>query len=245
MEKRKQKKIVIALLFFLIFIFTPGVLFYLQTFSNNGGGFLYTPEELIVREKKLIEVSEDRADLVALVENPNSTFGAQALSYQFSGWSSGGEEEVVKSGETFILPGQSKHIIEPEVVEKEIDFSKGIEFEFQVKKWKNLDSYQPPSLWVAQPSYEVLEEGRNYLRVEGSLINDSFFRFKTAYVRVLVRDSAGKLVGVTKTRAGDLRPEEQRDFTTFINYRLPSIGKLEFEADTNVFTNESFLDQYE
>lgn len=245
MSKRNLKKLTIASIFFL-FILAPAVALFLffSKGANQENGFHPQPLKIEILKTGALPTNEGKFDFFAQIKNPNSFFGAPKIDYSFRVQTGVNQSTLLKQGQSFILPGQTKYIIETSVPVKSKDLEH-ITFTIEETKWKYVSRYQAPSLWVADENYKLLKQGPHYAQISGTLINDSFLDFERVFIRGIFVGTNHKVIGVTQTMVDDIKSGTKREFKMFVGYKLPPIKEVKVEPDTNIFLNSDFLESYD
>lgn len=183
-----------------------------------------TYDDLAVVSTALFRSGPHRADLLAIVRNPNADAGVRKVPYTFDVRS--GDRTVASiRGETFFLPGQEKPVaaihaaVPPE--------GTAVVVRFGSPEWVSVKSdFRPPSLIVVSRSGVVRETGEDptslprnaagpdaSYEVKGVLANESELDFLTVEVTALGVGEDGDLLGVGQTFVGSLLALERREFT--------------------------------
>lgn len=257
---RLIKQIVIALIFFLILAGIGYLIYYSnRTVPSCDDGILNQSEERIdcggscvpcqlidiedieILLVKAIPTQDNFYDLIVQIRNPNQNYGSERVPYKFQIYDLENNLTLEFSGLTFILPNQSKYLIETKV-----EFSiltPGIEFSLGEVEWKKLKDYQPPQLVVQQKEYRLLGDNQpGFSQVRGVLINRSNFGFEMINIDVLLLDSSQNILAVNVTEIRTLLAGQERDF--FITWPREIQGQVvsvEIEAETDIFDSNNYL----
>ncbi len=206
-----------------------------------------TIKDVQVEWVKFLRLEDNRYDLVARISNPNPNFGLAKLNYIFKIYNSTGQDIKEQRGNSFILPGQEKYLIEGN-----ISVSESIaDIELTVEKSSNEDwqkinaDYRLPNIYVLNKEFKSLTNQPGVSQASGVIKNDSAFDFDNIVVSIILFDSSGGIVGVNKTEAHTVLAGEERYFSalwfTPINGQVAS---LEMQADTNLLSDENFIQKY-
>jgi len=260
MHKRTLKRIIIALVFLLIL---SAIVFLVYSLSrpaptcfdkirNQGeedidcGGPCSSCEFLGVKNIEVLSVKSvptqnNFYDLMAQIKNPNQNYGSGKVPFAFKVYDSNGNLIVQFSGQTYILPNQTKYIIKSKA-EISRSFNKA-EVSFGEIKWEKLIDYQAPDLVIQQKEYQLLDyQGSGFSQAKGALVNKSDFDFNQVDVDILLFDSSGRLVGLNTTAINTLLSGQKRDFVaTWFNEIGGQITVVEMEAETNIFDQDNYL----
>ena len=183
--------------------------------------------------------SNDKADLMGVITNPNPDWSAKTLLYTFTG--GGGTSQPVES---FILPGETKTlsdlgvpssgtgtskpklvITDTEWIRKKQDLPE-LNFEF-----KDLE-YQ-----TAEP---VSSDGAAGSIVSGTVLNKSAFGFYETKVTVVLMYS-GVPVGVGVTRINDFKSFEERPIELRFPDRYPIGVDMIPEIEVNILDEDNLI----
>ncbi len=260
MVSRVFKQIIIAAVFFLIL---SGFGFLIYAFSQPKptcfDGIRNQEEEGIdcggpcleceLKEIKGIEVLWIEAvrnqnnfyDLAAKIKNPNQNYGSGEVPYQFKIYDRDNNLITEISGQTYILPNQTKYLITARV---EVNRSlKRINLSFGEIDWQKLSDAEMPQLAIQQKEYHQLKESEpGFSQVRGVLVNKSSFDFEQVDIDILLYDSLNKLVGVNRTEIKTLLSGQERDFfATWFSEIDSQVVFVEMEAETNIFDPDNYL----
>src|SRR3989344_1402709 len=203
---------------------------------------------LEVRESYLFKIKDEvggLADYDGLfqVTNLNTKFGAEAVNYELSIVDSVGASLLKKTGQFYILPGQTKYIYEPTLRTR----SSAVRAELKITTpvWQELTGIfrEDVGFTVKSKDYIVNDRPGIFSRVNGIMFNASDFDFdRVNVVVVLFKD--GQPVGAGSTILTTFPAKSDRFYEiTWVN-PLPTPDRVEIEANTNVFENSNFLRKY-
>lgn len=245
MSERNLKKLTIASIFFL-FILAIAVALFLIFSKDEEQGNDSRPQPLDIKVVKVgaLSTNESKFDFFAQIKNPNSFFGAPKIKYSFRLKPGADESTLLKTGQSFLLPGQTKYIIETSVPVENRGLE-NISLTIKQTKWEYVSRYQALSLWVADKSYKLLKQGPHFAQISGTLINDSFFDFERVFIKGIFVGVNDEVVGVTQTVVDDIKSGKERDFKMFVDHKIPFIKEVKVEPDTNIFLNSDFLESYD
>lgn len=192
-------------------------------------------EALIVRATRLFRSASERADLFALVRNPNAEAGIREVPYAFT--VRAGDRMVSEvPGTTYLLPGQEKPVVALNVpVPAEAD---QVELHFGKPVWVAVaPSFRGPSLVPVSRVHRVLDGVSPRYEVKGVLANESDLDYLTVDVTALGLDADGTFLGVGKTLLGSLLSRERREYT--VSWPLPLgavVSEVRVYPEVNVFS---------
>lgn len=196
--------------------------------------------ELEVISAKAIKTQENYFDLVAKIKNPNKDAGAKSFSYVFNLYDSGNNPIFSKEGSSYILPQQTKYIIEQKVSVSSKIYN--IEFKILNVFWQELSGYEEPELLIRNQNFEQSE---NFSRVTATMENRSNYDFDTIDIYAILFDKNSEILAVGKTEVKTIFSKENRYFE--IAWFFPVNGqvtKADVMAETDVFLDENFMRRY-
>lgn len=200
--------------------------------------------DLEIGNKRYIDSGvEGKYDYWAEVSNPNNIFGGQNFKYKITFKDADGNIAGERSGQSFILPGEKKYIIENNIPAKN---PAGSEFSISDVKWNEFnDDYEKPALDIVNKSYNEINSGTGFSEAKGLLKNESTFDFNIIKVKVLLKDETGKIVALNSTEMSAVKSREEREFRVFWPARFPGkVSNIEAQAEVNVFDSQNFLKRY-
>ena len=125
-------------------------------------------------------------DLYGIVTNPNQTLGSDSFDYQFTVKNSSGSVIAAKSGTDFILPGETKYIVEPNVPMQ--DTPAVAELTIGKAEWQEANEfYEAPQLKVVNKNYSEITNGVGFAEATGLLKNESSLAFATVKLEIILR----------------------------------------------------------
>ena len=204
---------------------------------------VYTAQDLIIKEKTFVSAGMETYDVMARISNPNNQLGGSSFSYEFTLKDASGNVLAKKSGNSFILPVESKYIIETGLVSKISPAT--VEISVSAPKWEEFFGYEKPELNIYNKRYELISSGVGYSEAKGLLRNESAFDFSTIKINVVLRDENGNPVAFNKTEMNTINAGEERDFRLLWPINFPgSVQGVEMEAEADVFKTETFTKKY-
>jgi len=180
-------------------------------------------------------------DLIAQIKNPNQNYGCGNIPYQFELYDTSNNLVGQVSGTTFILPNQTKYLIQMRV-ESSSPVNK-VNLSFGKVEWQELRDYQLPQLVIQQKEYHLLgSEEAGFSQVRAVLVNKSNFDFEKIGIDILLFDSSRRLLAVNATEVGASLSGQRRDFiATWFREISGSVSFVEMEAETNIFDPDNYL----
>lgn len=198
-------------------------------------------KELFVGEVGVVDSSvAGQYDFFGVVSNPNSLYGSASFDYQIKFSDEDGAVLGEKSGNSFILPGDKKYIIEnnialpatPAKIEMTTSNSRWVEFN---------EEYSKPELKIINKTYGPITDGVGFYEAKGLLKNDSPYDFATIKIGVILKDGSGKIVALNSTAMQTVRSNEVRDFRVFWPGRFSGeVTNPETQIEVNIFNSDSF-----
>jgi len=183
-------------------------------------------------------------DIYGKITNPNSVLGSNSFQYEFKIKNSAGAVIDSKTGTSFILPGDSKYIIEGNVNLPEA--SSQIELSITNTNWieKN-DLYEAPQIKVVYKNYNEVVGGLGFFEATGLLKNESALDFNEIKLKIILTDELGRVVALNSTEMNTVKTWENRDFKVSWPNRFPgSVANMNVQIEVNVFDSAAFVRQY-
>lgn len=262
--QRLHKQIIIAVIFIALvgllgfgFWFltkpTPSCLDNIQNQGEEGidcGGpcqacEISTLQALKVLWTEAIPAQNNFYDAVAQIKNPNQNYGSGQFSYIFNFYDVEHNLVTQESGQTYILPNQTKYILvrrinSPVQIEK-IDLI--IDEEIQ---WEKLKDYQPPQFSVRQKEYRLLTgDEPGFSQASGIVVNKTNFDFDKVEVDILLFDNLHHLIGLNSSEIRTLLAGQERHFVaTWFTPLESEVASVEMEVETNVFDSENYMKRH-
>ena len=185
----------------------------------------------------------NKYDIYGEVENPNNDFGSDRFQYTLTLKDSSGNVKAVKSGTGFILPGEKKYIVENNV--ESVSLPASAELEVKDPNWVEFAGYEKPQLKIVNKNYNEISSGLGFSEAVGLLKNESPFDFSVIKIRVVLKDSDGKIMALNSTEISTVKSGENREFRAFWSSKFSGIvSNMEVQAEVNVFNSDSFARRY-
>lgn len=246
-SQRKSKQVAIVLILFLI-IGGIGFLIYRNVVSSRPSltpppTANLTPIQVIF--SKLFNVENNDYDFWVRVTNPNTDYGSPDVEYELTFTRLNGTIISKKTGSFYILPGQTKNVID-----SPLKFSEPVgqaEFRIISSDWQKLSPLAASgvTLVTENPSYNPVSSQGIFAKVGGEVLNNSDFDLNKVDVTVVLLDQSSEPVAVNKTEINTFLGRTTRGFE--VTWFTPFVGKVDrvdVEANTNVFENSNFLRTY-
>ncbi len=247
--QRKRKQAFIAVIFFLI-VGGLGFLIYrvvrppLPTPTPNPTINL-APVQVVFT--KLFNIENNDYDFLAKVTNSNTEYGSPDVEYEISFFNSSGGRKIptTKTGSFYILPGQTKYIIDSPIKLQEPVTN--AEISIKSVDWQKLSSLALTgvTLVVKNSSYNQILQPGVFGKVGGEVLNNSDFDLNKANISVVLFDSENNPLAVGQTEINTFLAKTSRGFeiTWFVPF-VGNVSRVDAEANTDVFENSNFLRQY-
>lgn len=190
----------------------------------------------------VVPVGSNSYDLVANIENPNSNWGAQYLSYKFSLYNKDNKLITTAEGKDYIEPAdKSKYIIKhiDDIREK----PQSAKLDLSSIVWKDLPTFIP------KPKFNILyktfnADSPNNIYADGTLENTSHYGLNTVYVRVIVTNGTNEIIGAAYTTLDTVDAGEKRyfkvEFGNIVKDKSTNVN-ANFYVETNVLDPDNFM----
>lgn len=259
MNRYLRKQIIIILVFLLIVITISASVYFLfrpkpeatcfDGIKNQGeekidcGGPCLPCEKqrepLEVVYQEALFTSENNFDLIAEINNPNNDWGAKSVGYNLNVYNEQDENIFSKQGFFYILPQESKYIVEPKIYLEEKP--QKIEFEIISTSWQKLSGFRDLALRIRDKKIQTGEGIQ--ARVSAVVTNSTNYDLNRIELVGIIFNANKKILAVGRTEMTTLLRNENRYFE--INWPH-SIGEenvfFEIKTYTDVFSPENFID---
>lgn len=201
-------------------------------------------EPLKISDQKLIKIENFDYDYFVKIKNPNFDYGADEVVYDAKFFNNNNQVVIQKIGSLFLMPGQERfEVISPIRVKQQIASSS---FEIKSVNWKKLKSFIPQSLFlVKQQEFVLLPPNEGFAKVKATILNNSNFDFDKVDIFVVLYDKDDNILAVNRTNIRTFLSKTNRFFE--VKWAKPFLGqvkRIEIQANTNVFKNENFIDEF-
>lgn len=219
----------------------------------KGGNFGKCEESISARkiimndeDVRLIYGGENLYDLVVKVNNPNELYGAKSFDYVVELKNKNGEVVVKREGNSFILPLETKYLVEIglETREKIVSFNVSIKPNVD---WVKFTEFKTPKVTIQNQKFGLLENSPNYAMAFGLVVNESSLDFNKLGVNVVIKDMRGVPIAVHKTDMRTVYAGEKREFKLLFPTKFPggdNMTSTEMQAEVNIFDNNNFMKTY-
>ncbi len=201
-------------------------------------------QEINIGEKGIVESSiQNKYDFYGLIINPNKIYGSNDFSYRVIFKDENGNVLSEVTGKNFILPSESKYIIENNIESEK----KPSQIDFIVEKanWTEFEYYERPELKIINKTINEVSSGIGYVEAKGLLRNESPFDFSVIKINVILRDAENKIVALNSTEMRTVRSNEEREFKAFWPSKFPgSATYVEVQPEVNIYNSDAFAKRY-
>jgi hypothetical protein len=181
-------------------------------------------------------------DFYSVVNNPNNLFGSSKFHYKITLKDSSGLVLSQREGESYILPGEKKYIIETSFKSESVPASS--EFLITSVEWSQFSEYKKPEIEIVNKNYSEISSGVGFAEAKGLLKNKSPYDFEFIKIGVILKDSGGNVVALNSTNMKTIKSGEERDFRVFWPARFSgNVQNMEAQAEVNVFDSKAFLER--
>jgi hypothetical protein len=204
---------------------------------------VYETQDLIIKEKAFVPAGQGKYDAMLRISNPNNQIAGSNFSYNLKLIDVNGNILAERSGKNFILPVESKYIIETDFQVNGIPAQ--IEATLSNPVWEEFFGYERPELNIYSKSYDLISSGIGYSEAKGLLRNESSFDFNSVIIKVVLRDAGGQPIAFNKTEMNTINAGGQRDFRLLWPLNFPGdVQGVEMEAEADVFNTQNFIKKY-
>lgn len=239
--QRRIKQTIVASVYVIIF----STIIFLIIFT------LFPPTPVVVEDKPFIQplqiiksgkidLGNGKSDFWVELSNPNDDYGAARLEYSFILNNSNGEE-IVRKGDTYILPGDKKRYVLLLNISSEYELQN---FEIvEDPEWSKLSKSSLPELVVRNISLGISDKAGNAFTVFGILTNASPVNLKNIQIISIIEDDNSNIIGVNQTLVRDVLTLESRDFEMIWKEELVGATKdnTKIYAQSNVLSDKELL----
>lgn len=202
-------------------------------------------ENIQVLQKMLIPAGQGKYDVLIKIRNPNAPFGVAGLDYSLNFLDEKGLIVEKRDGSAFILPAQTKHILEFNIALKE----KPESFSFNIKsfRWQKFSEFEEPNIIVYGREFNLPVGAGEFAQLKAKIQNRSNYDFRKVTTKAILKDAEGTPVAVNQTDSNDVRANEEREVIFNWDTTLPEnidLQNIEIEPEVDVFSNENFMKKY-
>jgi hypothetical protein len=261
MELRLKKQLVIILVLLLIFS-GIGFLIYFNNIrhipscsdgiKNQGeedidcGGPCLPCEFVYIKDIEVLWTEnfcsgDGFCDVAAKIKNPNQNYGSVKVPYYFKLYDSNDNLAAEYSGDTYIFPNQTKHIIQPRI--KASGNISRTEFSLGEINWQEAADLPSLQLAILQKEYKQFSAEENiFSQLKAVLVNKTNFDFDKIDIDILLYDANHKLLNIGHTELYTFLTRQEREFIfNWFKEFEGQVALLEIEPETNLFNPENYL----
>ncbi len=260
-RQRKNKQIIIAASFFLFWgLVIFGIIYLIKPGPTCNDGIKNQSEEKIdcggpckpcppvVEKIKVLKIKAAQAenqsfDLLAQIENPNREYGAREVFYKFEVFGEGNQLIRTAEGQTFILPYQTKYIIETPI--NLSSFPTRVTFSIiKTVNWEKLTDFENIGLEIYEKKYNELPGQSYFSEATGVLENISNYDYALVQVIIVLYDSNNNIINFGKNEHKTVRTSDKRPVKFTWKNPFKKVQRFDMEAYTNLFLNENFIKKH-
>lgn len=198
--------------------------------------------ELKVLDTKILTTGQDRYDVAIQVDNPNSEWGASPLEYSIALLDS--KDNVINSSletNSFILPGETKYLMTFNLLA--VQKPAKAELTITYAEWIKVQNYAAPEFKTETLTYQEVDEPGAFARLKGKVTNNTTFTFNNISIAIVLKDKAGKVIGLNRSSVETLTPGEGRDFIVTFPQEIPGVtaSGISYLTDVDVFETDTFV----
>jgi len=194
---------------------------------------------------KLFNVQNNDYDFLARVNNPNLNYGSANVEYTLTFYGASNQQVSTKTGNFYILPGQTKHVVNlPLLFQEPVSRA---DFKIASVDWQKLDQLAASgvALLTRKSSFVSINQSGVFAKAGGEIFNGSDFDLNRVDVVIVALDHTETPIAVSKTEIRTFLAKTTRGFE--VTWPAPFVGqvsRIDAEAGTNVFENSNFLRAY-
>lgn len=197
---------------------------------------LVSADDLALQKSGFVEGSaSDQFDLFAYVANPNNELGSRNFHYEFVVTDSDGNVTARKNGESFILPGEKKYIVDTDV--KSSSYPAKVALKIKNTSWDEFKQYQErPQLKIVNKRYTEMNSPAIFSEASGLLKNESPFDFRAIRIQILLKNESGEIIALNSTQINTVKSGENREFKALWPRKFSGqVSNVEVQPEVNVF----------
>ncbi|TSD02301.1 MAG: Uncharacterized protein Athens071425_49 [Parcubacteria group bacterium Athens0714_25] len=200
-------------------------------------------DNIEIIESGFVYGGENNFDVYAKVKNPNHQYGSSSFDYNFVLKDSSGNVLGQRNGKSFILPYETKYIIETNINSGQNPDK--MELLISNIQWEEFSGYEEPALGIYNKHFS--DSGGNAFSGEavGLLRNESYFDFDLIKINIILRNSQEEVIAVSTSTLNTIKSREEREFRITWPYRFTSsVQNFEAEAEADVYDSDNFIKGY-
>lgn len=200
-------------------------------------------KDLVIKDAQVLYGGENLYDVVAEIHNPNALFGGEDVYYTVEVRDASKNVLAKRTGQTFILPTENKHIVEMglETPQKATSVSVTID----KVNWVKFTDFDSPQILVRNQRFGLVENTTDFAEAFGVVSNESPYDFHDIVINVILQDERGVAIAVHRTTQKTLDADSKREFRLTWPHKFPGvITTAVMEAEVNVFDSMNFMKKY-
>jgi hypothetical protein len=198
-------------------------------------------KDLVVLEKAVVDGGSGTYDVAVKVNNPNNRVGSPEFNYSFVVNDNSGQTVYKKTGKSYILPAETKYIVEMGIQLPQGVTSSNVSVIFEGVTWKTLAELSKPELNIYSKDVTVQQNGSGVV-AQALLRNESSYDFAKIKIAAVLRNGSGSIIGINSTEKETVKAGEERDFKFVWPYSLGSdVASFDVEATTDLYDEKNFL----
>jgi len=200
-------------------------------------------QSIRIEETAFVESTNSTYDILAKISNPNNLFGVSQLKYTITLLDKEETKLGEYSGESFVLPRETKSIILQGVeLSQAPDDVQAI---VEDVEWVQFQDYTEPKLRFVRKEFRPITSGPGYGEVYGLLRNDSTLDFHKLHIKITLRDEKDQIIALHTTEMNTITAGEERDFFLQFPEKFEGhVAKIEAEAEADVINAENYMRLY-
>ena len=214
--------------------------FNLATMSFQSLQEKYKSEKLIIVNKNIIPLTNNRYDVVVEIKNPNERIAVRELKYKFIYDNQSSEEKTA-----FLLPNETKKFIDFNIESNKI--IRTVDMEIIDISWERLKVSEiekfDKKIFVIDNQEMHFDNQNNNARnwIEFTASNESPYNWLQTkfYVSLYL---GTKLVAVNEIKTEKFYSQEEKNLKASWFQKMPSYVTLEIKAETNLLDPENYID---
>jgi hypothetical protein len=194
---------------------------------------------------KLFNVQNNDFDFLAKVANPNVDYGSPDVEYELTFFDTSNLEISKKIGNFYILPGQTKYIINLPI--KLDRFASSANMTIKSVEWQKLNQITlgGVNFLMKNADYSEINKDGLFGKAIGNIYNSSDFDMNKVDVAIILLDDANVPIAINKTEINTFLAKTTRSFEVFWPASfVGKIARVSAETSTNVFDNSNYIQQY-
>lgn len=196
-----------------------------------------TPRQPKIISKNYIRTIENNYDLIAEMKNVNRDWGIELVNYKFTLYNNEGRQIGVRNGTAYVLPEETKYIIEQKVYLPSEPLN--IILDLESITWQSLKDFSELQFSVRNAGYQLID---GKYRLTGNIENKTNYNLDTVEVIGLLFDNNQNIVAVGKTAINTFMISEMRSFLIELPHQTErEIADYDIKIYTNVFRDDNFM----